>query len=288
MGKRTGARSIFWLLAVLVWGGVGSGNTVQAQEAINMPAATQPSKGVWVVRSQFRFLEAGTDPVSGNGPFHQATVWNNLAYGVSGDLSVNVTLPLEYRDYRRAPTGDTKRDWGVADSTVVAKWRVFQNDFGPIDSARLSLLGGVQMPTGSGPFSTGSFNPEAGAVYTHVQGRHGFNLAAIYKFNTGSGTEFNLGGINGRADALCYDASYLFRLAPARYTAESTGAWYAVAELNGVYETNGDNEPLLAPGVMYEAQTWTVELSVQIPVFADVSRRAKTRYAVVAGFRKLF
>lgn len=259
-----------------------------AQEAINSPAATQPSRGVWVVRSQFRFLEAGADPVSGSGPFHQATVWNNLAYGVSGQFSLNLTVPFEYRDYHRAPGGALRRDWGVGDAVIAGKWRIYQNDFGPIDSGRLSLIGGLQVPTGSRPFSTESFNPEAGAVYTHVQGRHGFNLSAVYKFNTGSGTEFNLGGANGRADALCYDASYLFRLVPARYTAESTGAWYAVAELNGVYETNGDNEPLLSPGIMYEAPTWTVELSVQVPVFAEVSKRAKTRYTVVAGFRKLF
>jgi hypothetical protein len=179
-------------------------------------------------------------------------------------------------------------DTGIGDLMLQGKWRIHQHDFGPIDTSRFSIIAGLEIPTFDNHFSTEGVNPIIGGVYTHVQGRHGFNIAAQYKFNTGSGTQFNLGGGLGSADALFYDASYLYRLSPAEYTPDTLGAWYALIELNGIYETNGDNEISLTPGIMYEARTWTIEAGVRIPVWQDLDRRPETRFEVIAGLRLLF
>lgn len=259
-----------------------------AQEAINSPAATQPSTGRWVFRDQVEYLEARENPRTGDHGFRQFTDNISIAYGIKSDLSINALVPVRYQRMRDGETGDRESDFGIGDINLQLKWRVHQHDFGPIDTSRFSLIGGVQIPTFMRPFSTESVNPSVGGVYTHVQGRHGFNASGIFKFNTGTGTRNNLGGGDGKADALFYDASYLYRLSPAQYTADSTGALYGVVELNGIYETNGDNELFLAPGIMYEAQTWTVEASVKLPVWQELDRRPETRFVAIVGLRLLF
>lgn len=262
-------------------------DSAHAQEPINSPAATQPSVGRWVLRNQFKYMEAGTHPETGESDFRQFTVWNNIAYGITSDLSMNLTVPIYHERFTNSG-GSRDHATGIGDLTLMAKWRIHQHDFGPIDTSRFSILAGLEIPSFDNHFSTRGVNPIIGGVYTHVQGRHGFNLSGRYKFNTGRGTPANLGGGKGRDDALFYDASYLFRLDPAEYGPDTLGAWYALVEFNGIYETNGDNEIFIGPGIMYEARTWTVEAAVQLPIHRDVDRRPKSQYIVTLGLRLLF
>jgi hypothetical protein len=108
-----------------------------------------------------------------------------------------------------------------------------------------------------------------------------------YKFNTG-GDEFNTRAGDGPDDALRYESSYLFRLAPAEYESTTTGAWYLMAEMLGLYETNGDNEILLGPGILYEARSYALEATISLPVVRDVDHRPETEFMVTVGFRILF
>lgn len=259
-----------------------------AQEPINSPAATQPSTGRWVVRDQLKYLEAREHPDTDDRGFRQFSNRISIAYGIRNDLAATFSVPLHHRRFRSGDDGQRDNDFGLGDVTAQLKWRLYQNDFGPIDTTRFSLLTSVQIPSFDRPFSSESVNPGIGGVLTHVQGRHGFNVSGVYQLNTGTGTETNLGGGSGKADALSYDASYLFRLDPAQYTPESTGALYGVVEFNGLYETNGDNELFISPGLMYEARTWTIEAAIQVPIWQDIDRRPETRFAAVLGLRLLF
>ncbi|TVQ52159.1 MAG: hypothetical protein EA377_10895 [Phycisphaerales bacterium] len=288
MRFRASLLSVWSAAAVVVAALAAPSQYASAQEAINSPAATQPSRGTWVLRNQFRYLEARADPRSDAREFRQVTIWNSLAYGISSDLSASFELPVVHRSFRDGKGGPRKRDTGIADMNATLKWRIYQDDFGPIDTSRVSLLGGLQIRSGDSEFTSDSYDPFVGAVWTYVHGRHGVNASGRYKFNTGGGTEFNLGGGDGSADALLYDASYLYRLDPETYTAESKGAWYAVVEFNGVYETNGDNELMIAPGIMYEARAWTVEASFQLPIWQELDHRPESRFGMVVGLRLQF
>jgi hypothetical protein len=83
------------------------------------------------------------------------------------------------------------------------------------------------MPGGTESYwdSTGEeWNPLLGAIFSMVRGRHGLNANVIYELNTGG---------DSQPDGFRYDASYLYRLSPATYGEESSGAAiYAVAEHN--------------------------------------------------------
>jgi hypothetical protein len=258
-----------------------------AQEPVTSPAATQPSTGRWVLRNQVRYLEARRDPLTGDHGFRELTFWNNLAYGVRRDLSLNLSVPIKRQRYVHGDHAGTHSHWAIDDLLLQAKWRIYQHDFGPIDTSRFSIIAALEIPTFMDT-STESVNPMIGGVYTHVQGRHGFNVSGQWKFNTGTGAPVNLGGGRGKHDALFYDASYLFRVVPEAYGPDTPGAWYAVLEMNGVYESNGDNELFVTPAVMYEARTWTIEAALRIPVWQDLDRRPKTRFVTYAGLRLLF
>ena len=58
--------------------------------------------------------------------------------------------------------------------------------------------------------------------------------------------------------------------------------------MNGAYETNGDNEVLISPGILYEAVSWAFEASVQLPLARDLDHRPETDFSVLFGVRLLF
>ena len=129
--------------------------------------------------------------------------------------------------------------------------------------------------------------PSKGAVLTKVWGRHGFNQELHYTFNTGTDSANNYGG-TGTADAFAFNSAYLFRIEPEAYTSESTGAWYFTAEMNGLYETNGDTELRFSPGLMYEGRDFGFEVMGQVPIYADVHHRAPLQWSIGVGVRFLF
>ncbi len=177
---------------------------------------------------------------------------------------------------------------GVEDLDIMLKWRVYKSDTGGVDTARIALLGGARVTSGDNrEFASQSVNPMFGAVLTVVRGRHGFNQDLIYNFNTGGRDSDNLGN-EGPADGLQYNTAYLYRVSPAAYSAETRGAWYATFEVNGLYETNGDNELRWAPGLMYEGRTWALEVMAQFPLLESVRKRAEFDVSYGVGVRFAF
>lgn len=264
-----------------------SATFAHAQEATNTPAATQPSVGQWYFREKVQYFNLGDDPSAERRDIDKIVATTLLSYGITRDLSASLELPLALSFEEPAGSSDKDTELGANDLSLSLKWRPFQWDLNPVDSVRLAFFGGVEAPTGSGDFGSHSWDPFAGAVFTTILGRHGLNQAISYKLNTG-GDAFNTRAGDGPDDALRYDTSYLFRLSPNEYSAETTAATYLTLELNGLYETNGDNEILLGPGILYEARTFALEASIGFPIVQDVDERPETDLVVTVGFRFLF
>jgi hypothetical protein len=259
------------------------------QEPVNaFESATSPSPGRVILKEQFRFerLELETGPRRRRGEISDYTLATTVNIGLLRDTSLSLRFPAVYRDRERGD-GGTDRDVGVGDGTVLVKQRIWRHDGGALDTQRLSVFGGAAVRTGDGPFTDDAYNPLAGLAYTQIAGRHGFNASLAWLFTTGGADEPITAG-SSTADLLRYDGAYLYRLAPEMFEVETPGAWYAVFEVNGLYETNGDNELFLAPGLMYEARTWTAELSLRVPAWQRVGERAETEWAIIAGLRFSF
>lgn len=221
------------------------------------------------------------------GDTQQLNFSNTLNFGIAPDWSASVRFPLEQRWQSDRTAAGTEESFGIGDLTTLLKWRVWRNDTSPRDTQRLAVFGGLEWPLGQSEFSSYSFDPILGLAYTQVTGRHGFNFSGAWKFTT-EGDDAPLLAGEGQADLFRYDAAYLFRFHPEQYAADTKGAWYAVFELNGFYESNGDHEAFLSPGIMYEAESWVLELSVQLPVIQRLDWRPETDFAVVVGLRFLF
>ncbi|MBX3321603.1 MAG: hypothetical protein KF757_01295 [Phycisphaeraceae bacterium] len=256
-----------------------------AQEATNTPAATQPAQGKWYLRQKVQFLHMSGDPSSEDRDIDKVVMNTSLTYGLRRDVSLSIDVPLVFSSEESASV--TERDLALGDIALTLKYRPFQRDLNPVDSVRFAVLGGIEVPSGDGSASSDSFDPFAGAVFTAILGRHGFNQSLIYKVNTG-GERYSVRRGDGRADALRYDSAYLFRLSPAEYSADTTAATYLTLELNGLYETNGDNEILAGPGLLYEARRFALEAAVGLPIVQDVDKRPRTDLMVTLGFRFLF
>jgi hypothetical protein len=257
------------------------------QEATNTPAATQPGVDKWYLRQRVQYIRLGEDPSPEDRDVQKVVATTALTYGVTRELSATLTLPLTLSFEDPAGPAETDTEFGAGDGSLSLKWRPLQWDLNAVDSVRLAFFGGVEAPTGSGDLGSHSWDPYAGIVFTTILGRHGFNQALTYKFNTG-GDAFNTIAGDGPDDALRYDTSYLFRLDPAEYSADTTAATYFTLELNGLYETNGDNEILFGPGILYEARTFALEAQIGLPIVRDVDERPETDLVFTLGFRVLF
>lgn len=265
---------------------LGAAPMAAAQQAIITPAATQPGAGRFTIREVARYISLDDDPTPLNRSGYEFRMTTEIAVGITGSLSLEGEIPIAYRDIDGAP-GASIDGVGFPDFTVRAKWRVWKEDFGPLDTGRLSLFGGLKIRSGDSDFTSDSYDPIFGAVYTQITGRHGFNLAAQYRLTTGSNPTPLLAG-DGKADQLRGDASYLYRISPASFAESSHDAWYAVMEFNSSYETNGDLELFLSPGILYEASTWALEAGVQIPIAHSLDYRPRVEIAARLGVRFLF
>ena len=113
--------------------------------------------------------------------------------------------------------------------------------------------------------------------WTKGDGRLGLNASVLWKFNTG-----------GDPDEAHYDGAITWRLFPESFSGGADAAMYAVLELNGRYDTNGDDELFLSPGFQYVTGQWAIEATVQLPVWQELHERPEKDFVVGLSFRMYF
>ena len=167
---------------------------------------------------------------------------------------------------------------GFGDASVLVKYRFHQEDIGPGRTIRWAAIGGLNIRTGDSDFTSDSYDPILGAVYSWRQDRHRVDADLLYQLNTG-------GGAKGH-DRLRVDAAYSFRVFPTQVDQSATYEVDTVAELNGHYRTDGSHEIFLSPGIQLTTAQWTLESSVQIPVSQNLARgEPEADYRFVIGMR---
>jgi len=246
---------------------------------INTNVALTPGEGASIFRLQYSFSEG-----DGPGPVRHAnssSVRATLVYGLRQDLSFLLTIPYANRQVDRLNSKGVRIEDahdGVADIPIILKYRFWQRDDGPQRTARWAILGGLNVRSGDGDFTSDSYDPLAGVVFSWRRDRVRFDADLVYQFNTGGGTF--------RHDELRYDAAYSHRVWPATYESADAHEFDLVAELNGRYLTDGSHELLASPGVQYITQNWILEASVQLPVVQELATgRREQDYRLVMGIR---
>ncbi len=253
-----------------------------AQEAMYTAAATMPSPGTFIDRPMFHYWRFGDNPVSGEGSTDRFEFSNKLSYGIVRDLAASLDISGD-ADVAEDPSGASHTDLGIDVVELELKYRFYKSDSGGIDTVRAAIIGGANLRV-DGEFSV---NPRLGAVLTIVSGRHGFNQDVMFTLNTDGSREDNFGN-DGPDDTFHHSTSYVYRFWPEQFGRDSRGAWYTTLELTGMYETGGDYDLRLGPGVMYEGYRWAFEAMGQFPIYQDVEDRPELRFGVGMGLRFSF
>lgn len=246
---------------------------------INTNLALTPPEGGSIFRLQYSFVEA-----DGRGAIQRvnsSSVAATYIHGVKQNLALFFTVPYVNKQVDKVVPGlgriEEAHD-GVADLTFLAKYRFWQKDPRPQETLRWAAIAGMNIRSGDSRFSSDSYDPLVGTVFTWQRNRGWFDADLSYQFNTGGG--------DNRHDVLRYDLSYSYRLFPIVYGSENVHELDAVAELNGRYSTSGSHEIFLSPGLQFITERWIIETSVQLPVVQKLDDgMPETEYRFVVGIR---
>ena len=264
-------------LAGLAFGVLAMPQAARAQAfPINSNVALQPAEGQWIYRTQLRWRKASVDATAPDTDVNIGSASQVLVYGWTSRIATVLGLPVLYRD-RDTPAGD-RDDFGVGDVRVIARYQVWK-DLGYLASKSWTVLGGVEIPTDDDPFSSRSWDPVLGTVYTWRKDKYGFDADVVYQINTENDRDFEAG------DVLRYDLAFQRRLWPEAYTADTRWTLTGLLELNGEWqdtaERNGNSlratdshQIFLGPGLVLAGKRTRVELGVQAPVYRDVGTAA--------------
>lgn len=244
---------------------------------INTDAALTPREGGNILRLQYSYSE--TDARSNIEHINTSNVRATYVHGLRQDLAIFLSVPYVNRQVDRVlPRLGRVEDAhdGIGDITVLAKYRFWQEHRGPSETSRWAVLGGLDIRSGDSAFSSDSYDPILGTVFSWRKDRMRFDADLIYQFNTGGGSF--------RHDTLRYDLAYSHRLFPEAYPQEQSWEFDAVAELNGRYGTDRTHEVFLSPGFQFITERWIFETSIQLPVIQSIDG-PETDYRLVFGFR---
>lgn len=246
--------------------------------SINTDVALTPRRRGSIFRLQYEYSEADGPSIE---QVNMSTVKGTYVYGFTEKLSFFLTVPYVNRQVdavdRMFGRIEDAHD-GIGDLTFLAKYRFWQDDRRPLETPRRAALGGLNFRIGASDFTSDSYDPIIGTVFSWQRERGKFDADLIYQFNTGR-DEF-------RHDALRYDMSYSYRLFPSVFDRDRAYKFDVVGEVNGRYFTDGSHELFLSPGLQLVTERWILEASVQLPVIQEFADdRAETDYRVVLGLR---
>lgn len=241
-------------------------------------ALTPPLDGT-ILRTQWRYTRLFNDPTPLGREVHLSVQPITLVHGLTADLALIGTVPIIHRKIEFG-SGATKTDTGIGDIPLLLKYRFYQDDK-PQQTTRWAMIGGAEVPTFDDPFSSESFDPIIGTVWTHQRLDWWIDWDVLYKFNTA-------GGIAGD-DELRADAAASLTLLSGE--SETLGPWtlYAIGEINTKYITDGSAQVFASPGIQLFTSRWVVEAGVQLPIYQDMkSPRLETDYTFVLSVRIVF
>ena len=167
-------------------------------------------------------------------------------------------------------------DFGVADIRLFAKYRLREDDR-PGETTRWSVFGGLEVPTFDKNFSSDSWDPFFGTVWTYQSLEWGLDFDWFWNFNTGVGVF--------KYDEMRYGAAYTYVLLTGQTLDDKVWQLNSIFELNGSYFTDGSNLLFASPGFQLALESMIVEASLQLPVVRDLKNAIEPDYTFVVGTR---
>lgn len=274
---------------------------------INAPNARTLFGGFSLIIPDFRFTrETGSN--------QELKVFEETltgVYGITGDLTLGMTLPLVQKQVEfKTPSGTRAeiRSSGLGDSSLVGVYRFYRRDV-PRATTQFSIIGGLKAPTGS----TSQSDRDAillpgnnrrrlprplqpgGGSWDGIVGIAGFqNLDQLSFYGSVQGK------INGKDDSFRFGNKIHYDLTVDYVTLEERNLFF-ILEFNGVnagrneengkkIRNSGGHTLFISPGIEYLPLPYLIlESSVQIPIVQDLNgRQPEKRFSLLVGLRYLF
>lgn len=276
--------------------------------SINSPVGLTPFKGQTIIREQVRYKRVSDDPTSLDRDTRVLSVPTTFVYGFTEKFAGVATIPYVYKKQRTNSGSEriTRKISGLGDISLLGKYRILTKD-SPGATSRLSILGGLEVPTGRSGDSdsigklprafqigSGSWDPVLGAAYSNQTLDDEWDYNLTYQFNTES-RDFEFG------DILKYTIAYQKRMLPWELPDEGLYTQFnAVLELNGewqqrnrdasgIVDASGGHILYLSPGLQIASKRFVAETSFQIPVAQDLNgTQAEADYIMVTSLRVTF
>jgi len=252
-------------LKCLVLIGALAAVSAPAQEPAFMDAATHPAQG----QAYLRLLGHASEWRADGRDSRRVSLLGKASFG----LRSATALMLE-PEWNRVKEEGADAASGWSRLGILLKQRFWRKDLGPLDTWRASWLAGADLPGEKAVRASAHAAPRLGVVTTAILGRHGLNGQVDWT------------GYRDGDDRLRVNASYLFRLAPAVYRADTRGAWYMVTESLNEFTAGSHARFDAALGLLYEAWGWAAEVGVRLPLASDGGGE-DLRQEVVVGLRWL-
>ena len=258
---------------------------------ISVDAGLTPAEDRWMFRTQFRYMKRNDDPTS-NSREMDRYIWNNvLAYGVRPDLTLILKQPIIYREMTISSV--TNEDRGFADTTIIAKYRVYRKNTPNYTLGVASTLG-LELPTGANAFTSETWDLIPGLYASWRTSSWSSDFSFSYAWNG-----FSDDGIGGKnpGDELSLDWALAYQITLGNNAEMSL---FPVVELsykkiskdslNGSNVANtGESVLYVSPGVKFAKSSFIIESLIQIPVTQDQEGiQLKRGFGSIIGIRYLF
>ncbi len=258
-------------------------------QGINTNVALPVAQGEGIWRSQVRYLQATDDPTPRDREVRAILAPQTLVLGLTPRFTTFASLPVLAHRSRDETGHGAQHDSALGDLRLLGRYTFFADDYAPLATRRVALIGGLKFPTAGDDFGTPSFDPILGVVGTGAHDRHEIDLDLLYRIGT-QRHDFETG------DTLRYDLAYRYRIWPRRFGGRLL-QFNGLLELNGVWQARSRDEGLrlsdtggsvlfLSPGLQIISDRWILEASVQIPVHQDLNgSRVETDALAIVGLR---
>lgn len=246
-----------------------TGNTLAS--GISVDAGLTPAEGRWIFRTQIRYMNRNDDANASNRKMESYVFPFVLAYGLKNNLMFLARLTVQHRVSSMADV--TESHSGIGDFFVLGKYKIYRRNT-PKHVFGIAATLGLEMPTGTDTFTSGTWDLEPGLYCSWRRNRLGSDFSATYKWN-GFADDGPEGANPGDEVALDWAIAYQFIVGEGANTslapvleASYRNIWPDRISASDL-ENTGESVMYLSPGIKFTRSSLILEGLAQIPVWQN-------------------
>lgn len=258
---------------------------------ISVDAGLTPAEDRWIVRTQLRYMQRHDDPTI-MGRRTERYLFNAVvAYGFRRNLTLILKQPAVHQ--KMSMTGSTNRETGLADLSLLAKYKIYRHNTRVYTFGAAATLG-LELPTGADAFTSDTWDLKPGLYLSWRRGRWASDFNIDYAWN---GFADDGAGDIDPGDELSMDWSLAHQFSIGR-EADTTLA--PVLEIsyknitgdrldNRTVKNTGETILYFSPGLKFTKSSFILEALAQIPVWQDQEgSQLEQSTVILAGMRFMY